>query len=68
MSKLEEEINDEWRVKCDKQLVTAQDRHARALQGVKEEKEELEQKVTELESKVWINVVSDRKRSSNIVG
>ncbi|OWF43709.1 FK506-binding protein 15-like [Mizuhopecten yessoensis] len=52
VSKLEEEIGEEWKAKSEKQLAAAQDRHARVLQGVKEEKEELEQKVTELESKI----------------
>lgn len=52
VTKLEEEIGEEWKAKSEKQLAAAQERHARALQSMKEEKEELEQKVTELELKI----------------
>jgi len=54
VSQVEKEMNAEWKSKCDKLLATAQEKHNRALQDVKEEKEDLEQKITALQTKVLL--------------
>ncbi|KAJ8300576.1 LOW QUALITY PROTEIN: hypothetical protein KUTeg_022095 [Tegillarca granosa] len=52
VSHVEEELNKEWKDKCERLLATAQEKHNRAIQDIKEEKEELENKVQELENKI----------------
>ena len=52
MAKLEEDIASEWQEKCTKLLRSAEEKHARTAREVEDEKEAMQQKVNELESKV----------------
>lgn len=49
---MEEELTKEWKEKCDRLLSAANDKHNRALQALKEEKEEMEEKVAVLQNRV----------------
>ena len=51
-SQIEAEINSDWQKKSDKLLAAAAEKHSRALTSVKEEKEELEAQIQELEKRV----------------
>ena len=47
-------MNKEWKEKCDRLLAANTDKHNRALQGLREEKEEMEEKLADLQRKVCI--------------
>jgi flagellar biosynthesis chaperone FliJ len=52
ISKMEEEIANEWQAKCDKMVAAANDKHARQITTLKDELEEAQSKVATLEGKV----------------
>ncbi|XP_061184098.1 FK506-binding protein 15-like [Saccostrea echinata] len=52
VAEVEEELNREWKEKCDRLLTAANEKQNRALQAMKEEKDELEEKVAVLENKI----------------
>lgn len=52
ISQVEEELNKEWKEKCDRLLNAANEKHNRALLAMREEKEELEEKLSVLQNKV----------------
>ena len=52
MSQLEKELEADWKEKCDRLVANANERHQRSLKELKEEKEDLEQKVSDLEAKM----------------
>lgn len=52
MSKIEEEISREWQAKSDRMLAAAAEKYNRQLTDLKDEKEDLQHKVEELEKKV----------------
>ncbi|XP_048777853.1 FK506-binding protein 15-like isoform X2 [Ostrea edulis] len=52
VSQVEEELTKEWKEKCDRLLSAANDKHNRALQALKEEKEEMEEKVAVLQNRI----------------
>lgn len=52
VSQVEEELNKDWKEKCDKLLATQQEKHKRAIQEVKQENEELQSTIQQLEQKV----------------
>ena len=47
-------MNKEWKEKCDRLLAANTDKHNRNLQGLREEKEEVEEKLADLQRKVCI--------------
>lgn len=66
ISQVEEELNKEWKEKCDRLLNAANEKHNRALLAVREEKEELEEKLSVLQNKIQTmkneNVSGDGKQ------
>jgi len=60
ISQLEDEITQDWQTKCDKMVALAEEKHARALKAVMEEKEELEENITQLNNKVGIDISTAR--------
>lgn len=66
ISQVEEELNKEWKEKCDRLLNAANEKHNRALLAVREEKEELEEKLSVLQDKIQTmkneNVSGDGKQ------
>ncbi|XP_062586110.1 FK506-binding protein 15-like [Saccostrea cucullata] len=52
VAEVEEELNREWKEKCDRLVTAANEKQNRALQAMKEEKDELEEKVATLENKI----------------
>lgn len=49
---MEEELNREWKEKCDKMMTAQQEKHKRALQEMRQENEELQTTIQQLEKKV----------------
>uniref|UniRef100_K1QL88 peptidylprolyl isomerase n=1 Tax=Magallana gigas TaxID=29159 RepID=K1QL88_MAGGI len=66
ISQVEEELNKEWKEKCDRLLNAANEKHNRALLAMREEKEELEEKLSVLQNKIQTmkneNVSGDEKQ------
>lgn len=66
ISQVEEELNKEWKEKCDRLLNAANEKQNRALLAVREEKEELEEKLSVLQNKIQTmkneNVSGDGKQ------
>jgi len=54
VTQLEEELNHDWKEKCDRLVSAAQEKHQRELTEVVTEKKWLEEKVATLESKVCL--------------
>ena len=54
VSQVEEELNKDWKEKCDHLLASAQEKHQRELQDVLSEKQLLKEKVEYLEKRVNI--------------
>nr|XP_022325943.1 FK506-binding protein 15-like isoform X2 [Crassostrea virginica] len=52
ISQVEEDLNKEWKEKCDRLLAANTDKHNRTLQGLREEKEEVEEKLADLQRKL----------------
>ncbi|XP_013394043.1 FK506-binding protein 15-like [Lingula anatina] len=52
VAQVEQELTQEWQQKCDRLVSQANDKHARALLEVKEEKQQLENTVQELQTKL----------------
>ncbi|WAR31318.1 FKB15-like protein [Mya arenaria] len=52
ISQLEEEITADWKARSNKLVALAEEKHARALRAVNEEKEEMAEKIQELTNKI----------------
>ncbi|CAG2236491.1 unnamed protein product [Mytilus edulis] len=52
VSQVEEELNREWKEKCDKMMTAQQEKHKRALQEMRQENEELQTTIQQLEKKI----------------
>ncbi|CAC5419243.1 unnamed protein product [Mytilus coruscus] len=52
VSQVEEELNREWKEKCDKMMTAQQEKHKRALQEMRQENEELQTNVQQFEKKI----------------
>jgi hypothetical protein len=52
VSQVEEELSREWKEKCDKLVANQQVKHKRALLEVRQENEDLQSTIKQLEKKV----------------
>lgn len=52
MTKAEEDMAKDWQKKCDRMMATAAQQHKRQVSNLKDEKEELARRISDLEKKV----------------
>lgn len=63
LSQLQMELEDEWKRKCDQMLASAKEQHSRELADLTEQRDALQDKLTQLQEKVDKLAIKEHKHT-----